>query len=57
MRVPNSDNPYIAGFIEFDPPTLVSLSRHAVQFHIDAGCRFIPIYTTAPGIALEVNDA
>lgn len=57
MRVPNSDSPYIAGFIEFDPPTLVSLSRHAVQFHIDADCRFIPIYTTAPEIALEVNDA
>lgn len=59
MRIPNSDNPYIAGFIEYSPPMVQSLSTLAVQFYIDADCKFMPVYTTSQSkfVVVEVDDA
>jgi hypothetical protein len=48
MKIPASENPYCASFIEYEPPSIASMSPFETVFFMDTECRMVQTWRPAP---------
>jgi len=48
MKIPTSENPYCASFIEYEPPAIASMSPFETVFFMDTECRMVQTWRPAP---------